>query len=250
MLRPPVPNIRISMLESCDTRQLLGMFGAVLVPGSRPAEYSQLPDVWGTLFSRLYLSPVELVEEMQAGEHRLGEESERMLCGFIKADCAAGGAFVLNVITRGGMIDRSALIMIADPADLAGTDYDGTTALHLLMAACDRRVRHVLIARAGRQLLSGVYDRNGIPLLLAIFGLGDLCTADLDAIAGVFTKDELRKIMCRNGRGRNALEVFTDASVMLEGKAARDRNMFTAARAVRDAELKPARQDDPGGEAG
>jgi hypothetical protein len=91
-----------------------------------------------------------------------------------------------------------------------------------------------------------VYDRNGIPLLLAIFGLGDLCTADLDAIAGVFTKDELRKVMCRNRRGRNALEVLTDATVMLEGKAGRDRNTFTTARAVRDAELKPARQDDPG----
>ena len=223
MLRPPVPNIRISMLESCDTRQLLGMFGAFLVPGSLRPEYSQLPDVRGTLFSRLYLSPVELVEEVQAGEHRLGEDNERMLRGFIKADCAAGGAFVLNVITKGGMIDRSALIVIADPADLAGTEHDGTTALHLLMAACDRRVRHVLIA-----------------------SLGDLCTADLDAIAGVFTKDELRKVMCRNRRGRNALEVLTDATVMLEGKAGRDRNTFTTARAVRDAELKPARQDDPG----
>jgi hypothetical protein len=246
MLRPPVPNIRISMLESCDTRQLLGMFGAYLVPGSRRAEYSQLPDVWGTIFSRLYLSPVELVEEMQAGEHRLGEENERMLRMFIKEDCAAGGAFVLAVIRKGGMIDRSALFLIADLADLAGVEYDGTTLLHLLMSACDRRVRPVLIARAGSRLLAGVYDSNDIPALFAIFGLGDLCTADLDAVAGIFTRDELRKIMCRNGRGRNALEVFTDASVMLEGKAGRDRNTFVTARAVKDAELKPARQGDPG----
>jgi hypothetical protein len=245
MLLPPVPNDRMSRLESCNTRQLLGMFGACLKDGSRQAGYGELPDAWGTLFTRLYISPVELVEEMQAGKHRLDGESERMLRGFIKEDCAGGGTFVLNVIRRGGMIDRSALIMIADLADLAGTEEDGTTALHLLMGACDRRARPVLIARAGSQLLAGVYDGRGIPVLLAIFGLGDLCTADLDAIAGVLPHDELRKVTCRNGRGRNALDVFTDVSVMLQGKASRDRNTFITARAVKDAEITPAPHKDP-----
>jgi len=241
MLRPPVPNTRISRLEKCDSHQLLGIFEHCLKTGSRKTKYGQLPDVWGTLFSRLYLSAVELVEAMQAGEHRLGEESERMLSGFIKADCAARGAFVLAVIKQGGMIDRSALIMIADLSDLASIEDDGTTALHRLMSACDPRVRPVLITRAGSALLAGVYDRNGLPLLMSIFGLADLGTADLDAIAAVFSKDELRNVISRTGMGRSALEVFIEVSAMLEGTSSPERNAFYTARAVRDTEeAKPA----------
>ena len=208
-------------------------------------EHGQLPDVWGTLFSRMYLSPVELVEAMQGGEHRLGIESERMLTEFIKADCAGGGAFVLAVIKQGGMIDRSALIMIADLSDLASVEDDGTTALHRLMSACDPRVRPALITRAGSGLLSGVYDRNGLPLLMSIFGLADLCTADLDAITAVFSKDELRQVMCRNGMGRSALEVFIEVSAMLEGTSSPERNTFYTARAVRDADMEAAKPANP-----
>jgi len=245
MLRPPVPNTRISRLERCDSHELLGIFELCLKTGSRRTKYGRLPDVWGILFSRLYMSPVELVDEMQGGEHRLDGESARMLREFIKADCAGGGAFVLSVIKKGGMIDRSALIMIVDLADLASVEHDGTTAIHLLMGACDRRVRPVLITRAGSGLLSGVYDRNGMPVLLSIFGLSDLCTSDLDAIAKVFPKDELRKVMCRNRMGRSALEVFTEVSAMLEGTSSQDRNTFFTARAVRDADMDGARQVDP-----
>ena len=245
MLRPPVPNTRISRLEKCDSRQLLGIFEHCLKTGSRKTKYGQLPDVWGTLFSRMYISPVELVEAMQAGEHRFGEESESMLSGFIRADCAGGGAFVLSVIKQGGMIDRSALIMIADLSDLASVEDDGITALHQLMSACDPRVRPVLITRAGRALLAGVYDRNGLPLLMSIFGLADLGTADLDAIAAVFSKDELRNVMSRTGMGRSALEVFIEVSAMLEGTSSPERNAFHTARAVQDADTEEAKPANP-----
>ena len=70
----------------------------------------------------MFLSAEELVDEMQSGEQRLGDGEKRMLREFIKADCANGGAFVLNVIKKGGNIDPAALIMIADLEDLAGID--------------------------------------------------------------------------------------------------------------------------------
>ena len=110
-----------------------------------------------------------------------------MLSEFIKVDCSKGGAFVLNVIKKGGNLDRAALIMIAEPDDLAGVEHNGTTAVHLLVDACDKRVRPALIKRVGNRLLSSLYDSRGIPVFFSVLSLNDLCMDDLDAIIQVFS---------------------------------------------------------------
>ena len=51
-----------------------------------------------------------------------------------------------------------------------------------------------------KRLLSQVYDRRGIPTIFLIFSLVDICGDDLDAIAGIFSNDELSG-MNRHGAG-------------------------------------------------
>ncbi len=232
MIRAPVPNAKISMLENCDSQQLLKIFESSMKTGSNSTKYGSLSEIWGALFSQLFLSPMELIDEMQSGEHRFGEETESMLREYINADCKRGGAFVLDVIQKGGMIDRSALMMMADPEDLAGIVHEGTTALHLLVNACDKRMRPTLIKRVGRRLLSSVYDRNGIPVLMSIFALSDLCRYDLDAITEVFSKDDLKKVMAKTRMGKSAFDVFTEISASVK-TVPRERNTFSAAQVVK-----------------
>lgn len=234
MFRTPIPNAERSMLENFDTGQLLGLFESFLNTGSRAVDYGRLSDVWGTLFSELYLSGEELINEMQQGEHRLGEENELMLRKFVSADCRNGGLFVLNVIKKGGKIDRAALIMIADLGELAGIEHNGTTAIHLLADACDKGLRPALIQKAGNRLLTCVYDRRGIPVIFTIFALGDLCMYDLDAITKVFSKKELENVMCRNRTGKTALTVFTEIAQSLKSHAPLERHPFFKGSAIKD----------------
>jgi hypothetical protein len=234
----PIANAELSMLEDCSAKQLLGMFGFCLKTGLPWVEYNELSDAWGVLFSKMFLSAEDLVDEMQSGEHRLGGDEERLLREFIRADCANGGAFVLNVIKKGGNMDRAALIMIADIGDLARIKHDGTTAIHLLVDACDKNVRPALITRAGKKLLSRVYDRNGIPVLFSIFRLSDLSVHDLDAIAKVFSREDLKKVMSRNRTGKNALEAFTDISGFLRSHAPRERNPFIYKTAIKTTNME------------
>jgi hypothetical protein len=233
MFRTPLQNAELSRMESCGVQQLLGIFEYYLKTGVRGVDYGQLPDAWGTLFSEKYLSAEELVDSLQGGEHRLGEDKELMLREFIRGDCAAGGPLVLSIIKKGGKIDRAALIMIADPADLAALENSGTTALHLLADACDKGVRPAFIARAGKKLLSGVYDRRGIPVLISIFSLGDLCSHDLKAIEKIFSREELHKVMCSNRTGKTGLVLFSELARSLRGHSSRDRNSFSLNTAVR-----------------
>jgi CheY-like chemotaxis protein len=212
----------MSRLEKCNTQQLLDTFESCQKTGSNKNEFGQLSDVWSTLFSQLYLSPDELLDDMQSGKHQLSEDNERLLREFITSDSAKGGSFVLNVINKGGVIDRYALIMIANPEDLAIINSDGKTALHLLIAACDKRARPVLIKKAGRELLSQVYDRNGIPALFSIFGLANLSANDLNTITQVFSKDDLKKVMAKNKMGKNALETFTEVSESMKYTVPKD----------------------------
>jgi len=228
MLHRPIPNDDIARLERSGHDELLGIFGACLKSGSIKTDYARLADAWGMLFSGMYLSAAELVEGMLAGEHRLGEDKEAMLREFIKADCARGGFFTINIIQKGGTIDRAALIMIADLADLAGLKHDGTPAIHLLVTSCDKRVRPTLIRKAGARLLSSVYDRNGMPVLFILFGMGDISRFDLEAIAAVCTKDDLKKTMVQSRMGRNALEVFNEVSSVLGMHAPKDRKTQSA----------------------
>jgi len=226
ILRTPQPNAHLSRLERCGSAELLKLFEAGLKTGSKTPQYSLLADAWGRLFSGIFLSAEELVDEMQREHRRFSNDHERMLREFVKADCASGGPFVIDVIENGGKIDRAALIMVADLEDLAGIEYKGRTAIHLLIDACDKRVRPVLIRKAGKRLLSQVYDRWGIPLIFSIFGLCDLTVEDLDAIASVFSRDELKNIMSRSRTGNDALYVFTHVAAAMKGRPSVERNAF------------------------
>jgi CheY-like chemotaxis protein len=202
------------------------------------AEHGLLYEAWTTLFSKLYLTPEELIDGMESGQHRLGEENERILREFIKADCASRGIFVLTVIKKGGMMDRAALIMIADLADIAGFEHEKTTGLHMLVTACDKRVRPALIKKAGKKLLSSVFDYRDVPALFVVLGLSDLSVPDLDAIENVFSKEDLRQVMSRKRMGRNALEVFSEFSPGVRQYGARDRNVFTINPAIKTTNLE------------
>jgi CheY-like chemotaxis protein len=153
-----------------------------------------------------------------------------MLREVVKVDCAGQGRFVFNVIKKGGLIDRSALIMIADLQNLAEIEENGVPAIHMLTTACDKSIRPVLIERAGKQLLSSVFDRDGLPVFFTIMSMGNLSIYDLDAIEMVFSKDDLRQIMIQKRTGRNGLDIFTEISTRMRGNPAIQRKTFTNVR--------------------
>ena len=221
------------MLENYSSEQLLKIFETCLKTKTTKVSPNLLSECWGLLFSDKFLSAEELVDDMQSGKHRIGEDKERMLCEFIKADCATGGAFVQNVIKNGGKIDRAALIMIADLDILSRIESDDRNLIQIIIEACDKGVRPALIERAGKRLLSNVYDSRALPVLFSIFGLTDLCMQDLDAIAKVFSKDDLSKVMSRNRTGKNGLEIFNAASARLKTHPPGERNKFFVSNAIR-----------------
>jgi CheY-like chemotaxis protein len=139
---------------------------------------------------------------------------------FIKRDCANKGPFVLNVIQRGGMIDRTALIMLSDIEDLAQLKKDRTTAIHMLVQACDRMILPFLIEKIGRKLLATLFDRDGVPPIFTILSLAYLAEDDFKAIDRVFSKDDLKKIMAENRMGRNAFEVYKEVSAAKRSRQA------------------------------
>jgi CheY-like chemotaxis protein len=227
-------------MERYTPEQLLSIFEACLKTGSMKPEHGLLYEAWATLFNKLYLTPEELIDSMEKGEHQLGDDNEQMLSEFIKADCASRGVFVLNVIKKGGMMDRAALVMIADLADIAGFEYERSTGLHMLVTACDKRVRPALIKKAGKVLLSSVYDYRDIPPLFVLLGLGDLSVPDLDAIEMVFSKEDLRQVMTRKRMGRNALEVFSEFSPGVRQYGSKDRNVFNFNPAIKTTSMDEA----------
>jgi CheY-like chemotaxis protein len=222
MLHSIAPNSEISLLENASIDQLLDFFESYQNSKLFSRDYSRLSSAWGILFSHLYLSHIELEDEIRDPEHRLGEDKERMLRELITTDCELGGVFVMNLIKSGTMMDRSALLMIANLEDLARVEQEGTTALHLLARTCDKGIRPALITKAGNRLLSKVYDRRSLPVLLSLFGLPNLCEKDLDAMASVFSKEQLRNVTVENGGGRNALEIYTEISTSLRTHKSQD----------------------------
>lgn len=213
-------------MENRGTTELLGIFEFSMKTRSKSTLQGQLPHAWGKLFSDLYLSQEDLVAEMQMGEYRFDYGKVQMLREFIRGDCASGGFFVLNVIKNGGNIDRAALFMIANLGDLIEINDDGKPAIHLLIDACDKRVRPALIRKAGKRLLSQVYDRWGIPAIFSIFRLCDLTENDLNAIASVFSRDELKGVMSRSRTGNTAFDVFIRLSASLKRHPPLERNTF------------------------
>ncbi|PKL70642.1 MAG: hypothetical protein CVV30_04655 [Methanomicrobiales archaeon HGW-Methanomicrobiales-1] len=224
-------------LETSESSKLLEKFETAVKREVKGNNYKILPDIWGILFSNLFISPMDLIDSMHRGDAILGKENVNMLRQFIKNDCMSGGWFVQAVIKKGGMIDRAALIMIADPRDLARIQRDGTTAIHQLAKICDRRIRPELIRKFGKQLLSSLYDNNGMPALFLIYGLGDLRIHDIDAIAEVFSKSDLKKIKVQNGMGRDGLEIFNEISRSINYMAVLEKTMASALPAdMRDGE--------------
>ena len=221
IFRPPSLHSKIYELEKSTPGQLLKIFESSLKTKSRKPDYKVLSAAWGILFSSLYLSSMELREEIDKSE-----EFHPVLREAIKADCTRGGAFVVNVIKKGGDLDRSALVMVADLQDLAGVQHDGETAIHLLAKSCDRNVRPELIVKTGKILLAGAFDTNGIPVLFSILSLANLTIEDLDAIEKVFSKDDLRNVMAKNKMGRNAFEAFTEISTRMRDNLALKRKTF------------------------
>jgi CheY-like chemotaxis protein len=211
-IRTSIPSALLYELEHSEPKKLLERFEKALKTKVPRAEYKMLPDIWGILFSRLYISPVDLINSMNSREGKISEQDVQLLRLFIKLDCRKGGRFVEAVIQKGGMLDRAALIMIADPSDLARLERDGTTAIHQLITACDNLIRSELIRKIGKQLLSTLYDHTGTPALFLIYGMSGLRIHDLDAIGEVFSKDELKKVKVKSGMGRNGLEIFEEIS--------------------------------------
>lgn len=243
MLRPPSPNAHLSKLERCGSAELLGILEQSQKSGSINTPYGPLAAVWGRLFSELFLSAEELIDNFDREEHRLSDHHERMLKDLIRADCAGGGPFILDVIKSGGKIDRTALIFYADMEDLLGVESSGKAALLLLIEVCDRRVRPVLIRKAGTRLRE--YDRRGIPLIFSIFGLCDLGTEDLDAIASVFSDEDLRMIMSRSRTGKTAFEEFMNVSAQIRRYNTRERNAMMERNAFYIPAQKDASEHEP-----
>lgn len=235
MFHTPLPNKDLSTLETLKTPQLLGFFSACLKRGLPVPDPGMFAYAWGILFSRYYLTPRELIDTMQHEGHLPGSADEAMLREFIAMDCRNGGFFVLSVMKKGGMIDRAALIMVADLNGLAFIESEGKTAVHILAEACDRAVRPAFIRKAGKRLLSQVYDKRGIPAIYTLFGLGDLCPEDLAAIAEVFTEEDLRKTYCQSGAGKDALTVFDEVARSLKSRAPLDRHTFYRSLPPKDA---------------
>jgi hypothetical protein len=240
MLRSPIPSADRARLEKMKPDQLLGIFSSGVEKKTQRIPYGDLAEHWGTLFSQLYLTSEELLHESHQGEIRLGNTNVTMLQDFIRTDCANGGAFVKNVIIKGGKIDRAALITIADLRDLTGVESGGMTAIHLLAEACDRDLRPVFIEKAGKELLAGVYDARGIPVLFILLTLADVCWDDIDAVARLFSPHELEKVTARSRTGRNALDLFTSVCRTLRERPPAERNKFQVLHAVKNTNMQGA----------
>jgi hypothetical protein len=237
MIKPSLSIINRSTLEKASTEELFKMFESCVTTGSQRIPADMLAEAWGILFTRLYLSAEDLIEEMAAG-HGISEERRQTLHEFIRADCKRGGAFALAVSQRGGKIDKAALIMVADLSHVGSVDWQGTTALHMLAEACDKGIRPALIRNAGKTALSETCDSKGTPVLITILSIGDLRKADLLAIKDVFPKDELKKIKNKNRTGKSAHEIYMEASGRLSRNAPLERNKFAVSHAVKDTRME------------
>lgn len=226
-IRIPMAHSSLSWIEKATPRQLIELFESSFADGQKRPDTETLFMAWGALFSSLFLSSSDLQDDIDT----ISREDREMLCRVIHEDCLKSGKFVFTIIKRGANLDRSALVMIANFNDLARVEQDGEPAILLLLKTCDKSIRPALIIKAGKTLLAGIYDRNGVPLIFTVFGLSDLNVYDIDAIDKVLTKEELKKIIPKTGLGRNALDAYTEIATRMRENLAHQRKSFMSARA-------------------
>ena len=243
-IRIPMAHSSLSWIEKATPRQLIDLIGSSLGGGVKKPDETMLFMAWGTLFSNLFLSSSDLQEDIDT----ISEADRALLEKVIHEDCAHNGKFVFTIIKKGANLDRSALVMVANFNDLARVEQDGEPAILLLMKTCDRSIRPALIVKAGKTLLAGIYDSNGVPLIFTIFGLSDLNVFDIDAIDKVLTKEELKKIVPKSGLGRNALDTYTEIATKMRENLAQQRKSFMNARAAtaepESGGIEPLNQDN------
>jgi CheY-like chemotaxis protein len=232
-LRMAMPQSSLSWIEKATPRQLIDLFGTSFADGPKRPDPGTLFMAWGALFSSLFLSSSDLQNDIDT----ISREDRELLCRVIHEDCTRrGGKFVFTIIQKGANLDRAALVVIANLNDLATVTQDGEPAINLLIKTCDKSIRPLLIEKAGKRLLAGVCDRDGIPVLFTIFGLGDLSVYEIEAVEKIFTKEELKKIVPKTGLGRSALDAYTEIATRLRASLAHQRKSFMNARAGAAAE--------------
>jgi len=246
-LRMAKPHSSLSWIEKATPRQLIELFGTSFSEGPKRPDPGTLFMGWGTLFSSLFLSSADLQNDIDT----ISREDRELLCRVIHDDCTRrGGKFVFTIIQKGANLDRAALVVIANLDDLATVSQDGEPAIILLIKTCDKSIRPLLIEKAGKRLLAGVNDRNGIPALFTVFGLGDLSVYDIEAVEKVFTKEELKKIIPKTGLGRSAFDAYNEVATRIRQSLAQQRKSFMSARAGAAAEAGNGHETDESGEQG
>ncbi|HEX3000820.1 MAG TPA: response regulator [Methanoregula sp.] len=227
-LRMAMPQSSLSWIEKATPRQLIELFGTSFSNSPKRPDPETLFMAWGTLFSGLFLSSSDLQNDIDT----ISREDRDLLGRVIHEDCTrCGGKFVFTILQKGANLDRAALVVIANLNDLAGATLDGEPAINLLLRTCDKSIRPCLIEKAGKRLLAGVYDREGVPVLFTILGLGDLSVYDIEAIERVFTKEELKKILPKTGLGRPAFDAYLEVATRIRESLAHQRKSFMNARA-------------------
>lgn len=227
-VRMATPQSSLSWIEKASPRELIDLLGSSLADGPKRPDAGTLFMAWGALFSNLFLSSADLQNDIDT----ISREDRELLSRVIHEDCTRrGGKFVLSLIQKGATLDRAALVVIANLNDLAAVMQDGEPAIILLIKTCDKSTRPLLIEKAGKRLLAGVNDRDGIPALFTLFGLGDLSLYDIVAVEKVFTKEELKKIVPKTGLGRSAFEPFNEIANRIRASLAHQRKSFLSARA-------------------
>lgn len=240
-LRMTMPQSSLSWIEKATPRQLIDLFGTSVAEGQKRPDPGTLFMAWGALFSSLFLSSSDLQNDIDT----ISREDRELLCQVIHDDCARrGGRFVFTILQKGANLDRAALVVIANLNDLATVTQDGEPALILLIKTCDKSIRPLLIEKAGKRLLAGICDRDGIPALFTVFGLGDLSVYDIEAVEKVFTKEELKKVVPKTGLGRSAFDAYTEIATRLKESLAHQRKSFMNARAGAAAEAGNGKAGD------
>ncbi|MDD5142412.1 response regulator [Methanoregula sp.] len=232
-LRMAMPHSSLSWIEKASPRQLIDLLGLSLAEGQKRPDDESLFMAWGTLFSNLFLSSSDLQDDIDT----ISREDRELLSRVVHEDCARrGGKFVFSILQKGADLDRAALVVIANLNDLALVTQDGEPALTLLIRICDKNTRPLLIEKAGKRLLAGVCDRDGIPVLFSVFGLGDLSVYDIEAVERIFTKEELKKVFPKSGLGRSAFDAYNEVATRIRESLAFQRKSFMNARAGAAAE--------------